>query len=313
MIIHIFIINPIAGGRDRSEIIRKFLARKENFQYLVFDTDGKGQEREIIEKMLTLFEDDLVRFYICGGSGTFMNALSGVGDMSRVELAHFPCGSTNDFLKVFGRSRKYFYNMDNLIRGNIMPMDYMKCDGFNATIFISMGIAARVEKSSLHMKLLMSFNSNLIYSLAFLATFLWNPSVSYVIEIDGEDYSGDYGMVYVGNGLVMGGFYCPFKNSSPVDGKMEVLLLKKIANIKLLNIMKYFQRGELDKFENNIIVKSAKRVTVRRKDEKDIMINCDGDIQYHNKLVCELVEQGMNFVVPRGSELCRKSVKGDAE
>jgi|APHig6443717497_1056834.scaffolds.fasta_scaffold53558_2 diacylglycerol kinase (ATP) len=313
MIIHIFIINPIAGGRDRSEIIRKFLARKENFQYLVFDTDGKGQEREIVERMLKLFEDDLVRFYICGGSGTFMNALSGIRDMSTVEVAHFPCGSTNDFIKVFGRSRKYFYNMDNLIRGAVMPMDYIKCEGFNAAIFISMGMAARVEKSSLHMKLLMSVNSNFIYSLAFLATFLWNPSVSYIIEIDGEDYSGDYGMVYVGNGLVMGGVYCPFKNASPVDGKMEVLLLKKIANIKLLSIMKHFQHGELELLENDIIVKSAKKVSVRRKDEKDIMINSDGDILYHNKLVCELAEQGMNFVVPRGSELYRKSMKGEAE
>jgi len=77
--------------------------------------------------------------------------------------------------------------------------------------------------------------------------------------------------------------------------------------------MKHFQHGELELLENDIIVKSAKKVSVRRKDEKDIMINSDGDILYHNKLVCELAEQGMNFVVPRGSELYRKSMKGEAE
>lgn len=301
--IHIFVINPVAGGRDRSENIRKFLQRKDNFQYLVFDTDEPGQERELVGKMLALFEDDVVRFFICGGSGTFFNALSAVKDMSKVEFAMFPCGATNDFMKIFGRSRKHFYNMDNLIRGDVIPLDYLKMDQYNATIFVSAGITARIENFVRHIKFLLPINFRVTYLIAFFATFLSNPSVSYQIDIDGEDYSGEYGMVYIGNGLVIGGFYSPFMDAVQNDGEMEILLLKKIPNIKLIHFLSLFQHGELDKFGDAAVTRKAKKITVTRKDEKDIMLNCDGDIIYQNKLQCEIVEKGMDFVVPRGAEL----------
>ncbi|HKM21562.1 MAG TPA: diacylglycerol kinase family protein [Lachnospiraceae bacterium] len=301
--IYIFIINPVAGGKDRSENIRKFLSRKDNFQYLVFDTDGPGQERALVEKMLVLFEDDVVRFFICGGSGTFFNAFSGVRDMSKVEMAMFPCGATNDFLKIFGRSRKHYYNMDNLVRGDTLALDYLKMDNYNATIFISAGITARIEKFVQHIRFLLSINFRVTYIIAFFATFFSNQSIAYQVDIDGEDLSGEYGMVYIGNGIVMGGFYCPFKDALPNDGMMEVLLLKKISKLKFIHFMRLFQHGEIEKFDDSVVIRKAKKITMKRKDEKDIVLNCDGDLICQNKVQCELVERGMNFVVPRGAEL----------
>ncbi len=306
MIIHIFIINPMADGRDRSENIRKFLERKEGFEYLVFDTEGPGQEQEIMQKMLKLFEDDDVRFYICGGSGTFYNCLSAIEEPERVEIAHYPCGATNDFLKVFGRSRKLFYNMDNLIRGEVRPMDYIKCTDANAMIFASTGITARVEQIAHRYKLLMAASSGIAYYLAFFITFLWNPIVDYAVEIDGEDYSGEYEMIYVGNGTTMGGIYTPFSNADPTDGELEVLLLKKIPNIKLICVMQYFQKGMLDKLAESVVIKQARKISIRRKDEKEMLFNCDGEMIMRKRMQCEVVEGGINYVVPRGAVLFQK-------
>ncbi len=306
MIIHIFIINPTAGGRDRSENIRKFLARKEHFQYLVFDTDRPGQESELVKKMLTLFEGDAIRFYICGGSGTFSNAISAIDDLSKVEIAHYPCGSTNDYLKIFGRSMKLFYNMDNLIRGEVMSMDYMKCTDVNAMLFASCGITARVEKVAHNQRLLMSTNFAFAYTLAFLLVFLWNPSIDYYVDIDGEDYSGEYGLIYIGNGHTMGGFYTPFPNTDPNDGQFEVLLLKKIPNIKLIRFIQYFQKGMVDKLRKSCIITKGKKITIRRKDEKDILFNCDGEMVTRKQMQCEIIDHGINYIVPRGAQLLQK-------
>ncbi len=306
MIIHIFIINPMAGGRDRSESIRKFLERKEHFQYLVFDTEKQGHERELVQKMLKLFEGDEVRFYVCGGSGTFYNCISAIEDPGKVELAHYPCGATNDFLKVFGRSRKLFYNMDNLIRGEVRQMDYLKCTGANAAIFLSAGITANVERIARNQRLVMSASSGFAYYIAFFLTFLWNPSIDYAIEIDGVDYSGEYGMIYVGNGLYMGGIYCPFPEADPTDGKMEILLLKRIPNTRLIRFMQYFQKGTLDKMSDSVIILQAEKITIRRKDEKDMMFNCDGDMIHSKHMQCEMIKGGMSYVVPRGTELFQK-------
>ncbi len=306
MIIHIFIINPTAGGKDRSENIRKFLERKEKFQYLVFDTEAQGHEQELIQKMLKLFEGDAVRFYICGGSGTFYNCISAMNEPEKVEIAQYPCGVTNDFLKVFGRSRKLFYNMDNLIRGEVRQMDYIKCTDSNAMIFVSAGITAKVEQIAHQQRLLMSANSGFAYSLAFLITFLWNPVVDYFVEIDGVDYSGEYEMIYIGNGITIGGMYTPFPDADPTDGKLEILMLKKIPNIRLIKFMQNFQRGTLEKTEDRLIIMKGQRINIRRKDEKDMLFNCDGEMMTKNRMQCEIVPGGMNYVVPRGASLFQK-------
>ncbi len=306
MIIHIFIINPTAGGRDRSENIRKFLERKEKFQYLVFDTEGPGQEREIMQKMLKLFEGDDIRFYICGGSGTFSNCLSEIKEPEKVELAHYPCGTTNDFLKVFGRSRKLFYNMDNLIRGEVKQMDYINCIDSKAMIFISTGITAQVERIAHRQKLLLSVNYGFAYYFAFFLTFLWNPSVEYAVEIDGVDYSGEYGLIYVGNGITLGGLYTPFQDADPTDGRLEILLLKKISNIRLIKFMQYFQRGTLDKMADSLVILRGQKINIRRKDEKDMLFNIDGEMLIKNRMQCEVAEGGINYVVPRGAVMLQK-------
>ncbi|NLG05848.1 MAG: hypothetical protein GX567_18790 [Clostridia bacterium] len=303
MIIHIFIINPIAGLKDRSESIRVFLEKKEKMQYLVFDTEENNGEVELVTKMQRLFSDDNVRYYICGGSGTFFNSLSSIDDLSKVEIAHFPCGATNDFIKIFGKSRKYFYNLDNLVRGDSVPLDYLHGTDCKSAIFISAGLTARIENVVGKMKFLLGLSSVFTYSLAFIFTFLFNPCYEYLVEIDGEDYSGEYGMIYMGNAIVIGGQYCPFPKASQTDGLMEIMLLKKINNMRLLKFIQYFKHGEMDKMQDSVIYRKAKKISFARKDGKEILLNCDGDMITRSKFECEVRNKEMNFVVPRGAEL----------
>ena len=53
------------------------------------------------------------------------NMLNGLDDFSNVEVAFFPCGMTNDFLKVLG-GEEPFKNIDALINGKTVPVDYIK-------------------------------------------------------------------------------------------------------------------------------------------------------------------------------------------
>ncbi|HOO28895.1 MAG TPA: diacylglycerol kinase family protein, partial [Lachnospiraceae bacterium] len=207
--IHIFIINPVAGLRDRSENIRQFLERKHDFSYLVFDTEKEGNETDIVKRMLRLFEDEKIRFYVCGGSGSFANAISGIEEkeFARVEMAHYPCGMTNDFIKNFGRSQNLFCNMDNLIRGEVLQVDYVKnivpegADPYHHVLFSTIGLTERVERFANRIKIVGSMNSGFLYLLSFMLTFLFNPTVEYTLEIDGEDCSGEYDMIYIGNSI----------------------------------------------------------------------------------------------------------------
>lgn len=309
--IHIFIINPVAGLRDRSEGIRQFLERKVDFSYLVFDTEKAGDERDIVGRMLKLFDDERIRFYICGGSGTFTNALSGIEekDLPRVEMAHYPCGLTNDFLKNAGRNQKFFYNMDNLIRGDVVQVDYIRnaAEGeqaHNHVLFSTTGLTEIVERFANRIKFLGGMNTGFLYVVSFLFTFLFNPTVSFALEIDGEDYSGEYDMIYIGNSICMGGSFYPISDASPEDGKMDVMLLKKIKKWRGVQFMSLFRHGKLDQAsEERIVIKKATSVSMKRKDGKLIYLNMDGEIVTSQDWKVELMPAALNYVVPKGTKL----------
>lgn len=310
--IHIFIINPVAGLRDRSEGIRQFLERKVDFSYLVFDTEEAGDERSIVSRMLKLFDDEKIRFYICGGSGTFTNALNGIEekDFARVEMAHYPCGLTNDFLKNAGRNQKFFYNMDNLIRGDVVQVDYVKnvvpegTKQENHVLFSTTGLTEIVERFANKIKILGGMNTGFLYVLSFIFTFLFNPTVSYALEIDGEDLSGEYDMIYIGNSICMGGSFYPISDASPQDGLMDLMLLKKIKKWRGIHFMKLFRHGKLDQAsEPCIVLKKATSVSLKRKDGKLIHLNMDGEIVTSEEWKVELMPAALNYVVPKGTKL----------
>lgn len=307
--IHIFIINPVAGLKDRSESIRQFLERKQDFSYLVFDTEDAGHEADIVARMLKLFDDEKIRFYICGGSGTFANAISGIEekDLARVEMAHYPCGLKNDFLKNFGERQKLFYNMDNLIRGEVIQVDFVKniCavdkDIHNYVLFSVTGLIELIERFASRIRLIGSMNSGLLYVLSFLFTFLFNPTVDYTLEIDGEDQSGEYDMIYIGNSICLGGSVCPMSNASPCDGRIELLLLRKIKKWHAIHLIKLFRRGEIGVLPDQFLtIRKASSLSVKRKDGKYIYLNVDGEVLKEKEWKIELMPGALNYVVPQG-------------
>ncbi len=309
--IHIFIINPVAGLRDRSEGIRQFLERKPGFSYLVFDTEDTSDETDIVKRMLLLFDDEKIRFYICGGSGSFAKALKGIPekDFPRVEMANYPCGLTNDFIKNFGRNQKFFYNMDNLIRGEVIPVDFMKSSGdcdetsYNHVLFSTIGLTEQVERFAKPIKILGGMNADFLYVVSFLCTFMFNPTVEYTIDIDGEDYSGAYDMLYIGNSICMGGSFYPVSDASPDDGVMEIVLLNKIKKWKAIGLMNLYKHGEIENHQDSPfrLIRAKSSMTVSRKDGKCMNLNVDGEINRSAEWKTELMSTALNYVVPRGS------------
>lgn len=98
---HIFFINPYAGRNAFAANLRKELSQFDGFEYLILNIGHKGEEAELMEMIQSYFEDEMIRIYCCGGSGTLQNILSCINDFSKFEVAFYPCGMTNDFLKVF--------------------------------------------------------------------------------------------------------------------------------------------------------------------------------------------------------------------
>ena len=308
--LHVFIINPVAGYKDSSETIRQYLASKDDFEYLVFNSEDQGGEYHLVRRIISLFEDEDIRFYICGGSGSFTNALSALkdDDFKRIEFAHYPCGITNDYIKNFGSDSQMFYDIENLINGETIKVDLVKNGALNDNvmvrnyvIFFNIGLAERVDRYFRRYSLPGRYNLSFLYLLSGIKTMFTMKPVEYNITIDGEDYSGKYLNIYVGNGVCFSGCFYPFKSAYATDGYQEIMLLKDVGKTRISKYMAWFKEGLLEnKNLNDVIVVKGKKVTIERKDRLGMYLNVDGETVFTSKWEASIVQNGLRYVVPEG-------------
>ena len=100
---HLFLINPHAGKYDRTQEMREKLrtalaGRDEPWEAAVTQYPGHGAElaRAAAER------GEPVRIYACGGDGTLNEAVAGAAGFGNAAVTHYPMGSGNDFLRMFG-------------------------------------------------------------------------------------------------------------------------------------------------------------------------------------------------------------------
>ena len=144
---HIFIVNPYAGNMTFANNLRQQLEKIKDFEYFLFNSRYTGNETELTRKIVDFFPDEQLRIYACGGSGTLRNVLEGVGENPHVELASYPCGMTNDFLKVFCQEdRARFYDIAELINGETILVDSILTNHGRAINTFSCGMDAEIMR-----------------------------------------------------------------------------------------------------------------------------------------------------------------------
>ena len=307
---NIFIINPIAGLVDKTEEIREQLSKRYDIEAIVFNTEEAGHETALMKEMVDIFDDEDVRIYICGGSGTLSNAIDALDtkDMEHVQIGFYPCGLTNDILKNFVESGKNFENLNAVIDAKTAYIDYMRCtvDGDdkavkNKLLFATVGVTANIERVSRAIKFLAGISPAFMYAICTVLSLPFSPSVEYEVLIDGVDYSREYKLIYVGNSLCMGGGFFPIKTDIDCrDGYLNVLFLKKLPALKVFSYLTEFMHGELPRrrVEDASVVK-CKEISIRRKDGRPMLINADGEIFSNRSWNIRVVNNRMKFVVPK--------------
>ena len=117
---HLFIVNPVAGGKDRREYVaeqaRRALEGSED-AYEVYVTTAPMDACAKIAAEAASGEE--LRVYACGGDGTLNECVNGAVGHSNVAVTHFPCGTGNDFIKMFGEEKERFFDLADLVRGEV--------------------------------------------------------------------------------------------------------------------------------------------------------------------------------------------------
>lgn len=298
---HIFIVNPNAGNFFKVEKLRTVIGKLPEQDYFVFTTRGPGDETELIRQIRHYFVGYKLRIYCCGGSGTIRNVMNGIEDLSTVEIGFYPCGMTNDFLKVFGKDQEKFDHIENLIEGSAIPVDYIRTNHGVALNTFSTGMDSNILKGKDRYKSLTVFGQNVPYILAMFRSLLTTRARDYIIETDGRDRSQRSSQIIFGNGGVIGGSMYFTKDADIADGRANFFFSNDHGSVRLLPAAFTLMKKKYNRLPLYGRIGSAQKIRIRRRDNRPLEMDCDGEMVYgYSEWEAEIVHKGMNLIVPKG-------------
>ncbi len=295
---YVFLINPKAGKGKGPETlapaIHKYFEGKDA-DYKIILTSAPDDAR--IKAAEEVQKGDEVTVFACGGDGTVFETLNGVYGYKNARLGVIPCGSGNDFLKVF-ESAEPFSDVAAQLEGEAVDIDIIKADDICCMNICSLGMDAVVADGMTAFKNIPLVSGSMAYKLSIVKTFLGKLGVKVKVTIDGKCLGViDSLFAICANGTTYGGGYNASPKASPFDAKLEWLLVKKISKLKILSFLKLYEEG---KHENLPCCMSGSCTWMEIETEEPSPINLDGEIIHKNKVRFEVAKRGVKFVLPRG-------------
>ena len=298
---YIFVVNPAAGAGGSEEKLRAAIDElPEKNDCEIYLTKAVGDATEFVKATCAEHKGEQLRFIACGGDGTINEVFSGAVGAENVSVTCWPCGSGNDFVKVFGGAET-FMNVAELIHAPEQKLDVLKVGdrysinvtnfGFDTTVAIT--INKEREKTG-------HGNKN-AYTKGVVIALLKSMKNECKVWADGEllNESGKALLCTVANGQYVGGSFKCAPRAKTDDGLMEVCLVDPISRLRFVKLLTPYTNGEhLDRedMQDVITYRRAKKVEVEA--PAGFAYSLDGEIIYEDKFTIEIVEGALNLAVP---------------
>ncbi|MCQ2477540.1 MAG: YegS/Rv2252/BmrU family lipid kinase [Clostridia bacterium] len=304
---HIFIVNPQAGqGKNRAMDVLKPMveetAKKYNLDYEIYPTKEQGDGIRYVKERAATGEE--IRFYACGGDGTLYDVANGAYGFDNVEVAVVPLGSGNDFVRYFG-TKEDFLKLDDQIEGTVCELDLIKCGDELAINQCSMGMDAEVCAKQGTIKKYPLVTGEGAYYIGCLYAIAKKVKNRFTVTIDdGEPFTLDALFCFIGNASYYGGGFRAAPKALPDDGLLDFVIVRSVSSrLKLLKLLNPYKKGEHLDWDITKFVRGRK-LTIHA--ETPAAVNVDGECQYVTDASFELIDKGIKFLVPKGSEFLKK-------
>ena len=303
---HLFIVNPTAGGKDKTGEVRArvnaaFANRKDEVE--VYVTKAPMDAARKIEEEAKTAEH--LRVYACGGDGTFNECVCGAAGKPNVAVAPLPTGTGNDFCRMFGEEKDLFRDLDALIQGTERPIDLIDCNGRFCANICSVGVDARigtdVHKYS-HIPLIGGATGYVVSAAVNMFKGIATP-----MEIRCEDVSvsGKHTLVCACNGRFYGGGFNPSRDARPDDGILDVFIAKKVNLVQFAALIGKYAKGDADQMPSLIThVRTSGELVIRC--EKEDVAQLDGEALRATEFHVRMVPGALNLIVPKGMRFFEK-------
>ena len=294
---HLFIINPAAGSRDRTEKYTKNIQKVCNargLSYRIEVSAAPGDCCRIARQAAQTGEE--YRIYACGGDGTLNEVVAGVAGYDNASVTCYRGGSGNDFVKIFGDADA-FLDLERLLDCKETTFDLMRCNDDICLNICSVGLDARIGTDVSNYKRLPLLNGFRAYAVSTLINVVRGIGEHYVVEIDGEKIDGEQTMICACNGRYYGGGFNPVPFADPCDGLLDVLLVKKVSRLQVPTVIGKYKSGRFQELPHLVRHFRVKELTIHC--DAPTPINLDGELRTAETVHIRLAEEKVRFFYPK--------------
>ena len=295
---HLFIINPAAGSRNRTEeysaIIHK-ICRARNLDYEVRVSTAPGEATRIAREAAETGEE--LRLYACGGDGTLNEVAAGAAGYENAAVTVFSGGSGNDFVKIFD-DPKAFFDLHRLMDAEVATFDMIRCNEDLALNICSVGLDARIGTDVANYKRLPLLHGFRAYAASTVVNVVKGIAEPYTVEVNGERIEGDQTFICVCNGRFYGGGFNPIPEADPADGMLDVLIVKKVSRLEVPGLIGKYKAGRYKELTS--VARYIKTDRVKITCGKPTPINLDGELRTAREIEMSVAKEKIRFFYPKG-------------
>ncbi len=293
---HIFIVNPAAGKSDKTaEYTARIEAACGALDYEIAISRCPGDCTRIAREAAQTGEE--VRLYACGGDGTLNEVVAGAAGYENAAVTVFVGGSGNDFVKIFS-DRDAFRDLERLLDAETATFDLIDCNGDSAINICCVGLDSRVGAQMARFKRLPFVSGSMAYILSTVVNLFKGISEHYIVEVDGERIDSEMTFVCVANARYYGGGFYAVPDAQPDDGKLDILLVKKLHIWQIPNALAKYKAGKYRQLGAIARHIRTDRITIRC--DRESPVNLDGEIRMAKDVQMQISPRKIRFFYPRG-------------
>lgn len=297
---HIFIINPAAGKHQNAcshipEIEEFFRVNPQYGIPEIIKTTQKGHAAELAEQFAR--SGDPMRLYACGGDGTVSEVLQGMYRYDNAELAIFPCGSANDYIRSF--PDRDFQSLEALVTGQAHEVDLIRCGDVMSLNIACLGMDADVASKMSKYKHLPLVSGPMAYNIAIADVFFHKLGKDLTITVQtthGEvTRTGRYFFALAASGQYYGGGYRGAPDARVDDGILDFVLVSRMSRAKILKFLPKYKKGDV---ADCPYVETLRGTSMTVHCDEGAAVALDGEIYNETDITFALCEKPLRFVLP---------------
>lgn len=298
---HVFIVNPCAGGRDRSDDIRRQVEAL-GIEAQVYVTRAPGDATLHARALLdAAAPSDTFRFYACGGDGTLGEVATACAGRPQAELACLPCGSGNDYVRNWpGRD---FFDLRALVDGVAVEVDTIRVGDRTCVNVLNFGFEAEVCRTMERVRRWPILGGRMAYVTGIIHSLLRRRHNPCQVSVDGEPLAdGDLLLASAAVGQYVGGGFRCAPRAVVDDGLLEAQAIDSLSIPAFLRLIGLYRQGRhLDSASAATVIHYRRGSRVLLQSDRPFSIVLDGELLSGRRFEAVCQPRSLRFVLPAPS------------